>query len=83
YEERFLRAFPMALEEAAEDSTGLLDPERRTRAAWTLRTFQGFGYLSGLVELGGEKGPTIALDDGLRVRATPMLAQVFPHPPPA
>lgn len=83
YEERFLRAFPMALEEAGDDPTGLLDPERRTRVAWTVRTFQGFGYLCGLVELDREKGSPTTLDDGLRVRATPMLAHVFPHPPPA
>ncbi len=83
YEERFLRAFPMALEEAGEDPMGLLDPERRTRLAWTLRTFQGFGYLCGLVQLAREDGTLTTPSDGLRVRATPALAHVFPHPPPA
>ncbi len=83
YEERFLRAFPMALEEAGEDPMGLLDPEDRIRLAWTLRTLQGFGYLCGLLDLGREEGTPASLGDGLRVRATPTLAHVFPQPPPA
>ena len=83
YEDWFLRAFPMALEGASEGIMGL-DPERRTRLAWSLRTFHGFGYLCGLVELGGEDSPPPIMPDlGLKVRATPLLGRVFPHAPPA
>jgi len=83
YEDGFLRAFPMALDNAEEGMTGL-DPERRTRLAWSLRTFHGFGYLCGLVELASEAGPPPRMpDSGLLVRATPLLADVFPHPPPS
>ncbi len=82
YEDTFLRAFPMALDEAGADSSGL-DPERHVRLAWRSRTLSGFGHLFGLVELAGESAtPPSPLEQTLYVRATPLLAHVFPHPPP-
>lgn len=82
YEDAFLRAFPMALEEP-DDRGPYLEPDHRVRLAWTIRTLHGLGFLFGLVELAGEDGPAPILpDDGLRVRAAPLLADVFPHPPP-
>lgn len=83
YEDAFLRAFPMALEEP-DDHGPYLEPEHRVRLAWSIRTLHGLGYLFGLVELAGTDGPVPVLpDEGLQVRAAPLLAQVFPHPPSA
>lgn len=84
YEDAFLRAFPMALDEAkaSTDATGP-DPERRVRLAWRSRTLNGFACLFDLAELASESAtPPSPLDDTLYVRATPLLARVFPHPPP-
>lgn len=82
YEDAFLRAFPMVLEESDDDGA-YLGPERRVRLAWSLRTLHGLGFLFGLVELAGPDGPVPLLaSDGLQVRATPLLNIVFPEPPP-
>lgn len=83
YEDAFLRAFPMVVDEA-DNGDPYFEPVRHARLAWTVRALEGFGWLFGLVELAGENGGPVPLlpDQGLQVRAAPLLADVFPHPPP-
>jgi len=84
FEDAFLRAFPMARDEAEANTAAIgLDPERRVRLAWRSRTLSGFAHLFDLAELASETAtPPSPLDDTLFVRATPLLGHVFPHPPP-
>lgn len=82
YEERFLRAFPMALDEVDDRGPGL-DPERHVRYAWSSRALHEFGSLFGLIERGETEGRASVLSEGrLQIRAQPLLGHVFPHPPP-
>lgn len=83
YEDAFLRAFPMVLEEAEEGGTSLLSPERCVRIAWSSRSLTGFGYLFGLAQLAVPEGgpPPGTADPGRQVRATPLLPSVYPQPP--
>lgn len=83
YEDAFLRAFPMVLNEAEEVGTSFLSPERCVRSAWSSRSLTGFGYLFGLVQIALPEGgpPPGATDPGRQVRAMPLLASVYPQPP--
>lgn len=82
YEDAFLRASPMVLDQA-DDGLGHMPPERRARSAWSSRTLEGFGFLLGLVELAADDGrpPWIIFNDNVQARATPLLSAVFPEPP--
>ncbi len=82
YADAFLRAFPMALDEA-DDGIGVLSPEHCVRIAWSSRSLTGFGYLFGLVHLALPEvsPPPTAVDCGRQVRATPLLSSVYPQPP--
>jgi len=78
YADRFLRAFPLAVDEAAEDtrwSAWPREPHDVVRNAFQLRVLKRFADFLGLVEIEsgasqGEYGRVV------RVRATPALAEV-------
>ena len=79
YADRFVRAFPMALDEAAHalaNNPWQRDPETVVRDAYDVRVLQRFAAFLGLAEV--EHGRSIeTYGRTLRVRATPALADVL------
>jgi len=78
YADRFLRAYPVAVDEV-EDAYRYLawkkEPERAVRVAYELRVLERFAAFLGLADV--ERGRDPAIDGRvLRVRATPALASV-------
>lgn len=71
YNEQFMRAFPMALQEVPERPC--LTREDNLGSCYAHRTFRHFADLFGLVELEFDDRPFSAM---LRVRAAPLLGQV-------
>lgn len=74
YGERFLAAFPLVLDEAAEAYAGYWwarDPEDTVQHVYELRVLERFAAFLGLVEI--ERGPYARPG---RLRATPALAEV-------
>ncbi|TVR85531.1 MAG: hypothetical protein EA416_16710 [Trueperaceae bacterium] len=74
YADRFLRAFPLALDEAEDayaDHPWMRDPADAVRDAYTVRALERFAAFLGLVEV--ERGRYGRLG---RLRATPALAEV-------
>ena len=74
YADRFLQAFPLAMDEAAdayEDRPWSADPADTVHLAYTLRVLERFAAYLGLIDVERDRYYRIG-----RVRATPALAEV-------
>ena len=78
YADAFLRAFPMALAEFAQERSTRVEPEEDFRRVWELRTVFRFAEYFGLVELRPDPDPPATLAPYLaswQVRKAPLLDQ--------
>jgi hypothetical protein len=73
YEDCFLRAFPMLLQEVGPIG-GIYSPEKVLRSCYSLRCLENFAEFLGLVEI--ERDPVDRYADEFRLRKLPLLDHV-------